>query len=134
MSAKKRYWLVVKDVTRSYITNVKYAYRAGDIWWSIFDEASESIVEIDACLAKELKKLQIKIRRCNAEQAKFYEKDMDFRAASNWRYIRKLDGLAIEERTLKRRYMELIEKNLGILLNIASAPRYGAEIKEHPIL
>ncbi|MBQ6882499.1 MAG: hypothetical protein IJN55_08070 [Alistipes sp.] len=127
---KRRYWLVVKDVMKSYVTNVKYIYVVGDVFSSFEDEATESVVEIDASLAKELKKIQTKIRRVNAEQENFYKKDMDFRCTSNWRYSRKMEGLAIEERTYKRRYAELIEQRLGLSICITQSPRYGVEIKE----
>ena len=115
---------------KSYVTNVKYIYVVGDVFSSFEDEATESVVEIDASLAKELKKIQTKIRRVNAEQENFYKKDMDFRCTSNWRYSRKMEGLAIEERTYKRRYAELIEQRLGLSICITQSPRYGVEIKE----
>lgn len=121
----KHYYLVLRDIVSSFITHTPIYYKAGDVYWSVFAEASETRFAIEACVAKQLKKEVTQLNKIKAEQERLYAKDLDYRNSQQWRYSRKLDGLAIEERCAKRRYEQLIYQLTGLEVAISSTPVYG---------
>lgn len=123
----KHYYLVLKDIVSSFITHIPVYYKAGDVYWSVLSEASETRFEIEASVAKQLKKEITQLNKIKAEQGRLYAKDLDYRNPQQWRYSRKLDGLAIEERSAKRRYEQLIYQLTNKEVEICSTPVYGLD-------
>ena len=121
-----KYWLALRDISTSEIIPFRKNYKAGDVFRSII-EHGPSFMEITPSLAKELRRIQTTLRRIEREQNKWYSKDLDYRNSQQWRYSRKLDGLAIEERNAKRKYAELIFNATGKEVTITSTPLYGLD-------
>lgn len=125
---KKKYWLCLKDRISSCIIPIAVEYKAGDIFRDdIVDHNTPTCIEISKELAAELKKIQTRMHAIEREQEKFYLKDMDYRNSQQWRYSRKLDGLAIEERNCKKEYAKLIFKHTGKEVEIYAMPEFGIE-------